>query len=149
SALEDFAIELLLRCDVTHESSGEGISGTGWIFDLLKGQGWRAKGMRADSESTFAEENRRTVLPMLDYQSLRPHRHDLAGRAQQALLVCQHVYFVVIDEKNVHQLQGFCQFFRCTSDPIIHGVATCELHVLQLEAHSGLQSRVDVSEKEE
>src|ERR1700756_2716772 len=56
-AFQNFPVDLLLRGQITHESSSEGIAGAGGILHFLDRQGRSAEGMVAESESTFAKEN--------------------------------------------------------------------------------------------
>src|SRR6516225_4235903 len=74
-AFQNFPVDLLLRSQIAHESSSEGITGAGGILHFLDWQGRSAEGMVAESESTFAKEDCRAVLSVLDNQSFRSHGH--------------------------------------------------------------------------
>src|SRR3979490_1926116 len=60
--LQHFAVQLLLRCQVAHESACKRIPGPCRIFHFLDRQGRRAKRMMPNSESALAKENRRSVF---------------------------------------------------------------------------------------
>src|ERR1700694_2001282 len=57
SAFQDFAAQFSLRGDVSHKTAGKGISGPGRVFDLFDRQRRRTKGMAADPECGFTEED--------------------------------------------------------------------------------------------
>src|ERR1700758_3894950 len=77
--LPHFAAQVLLRRDVAHEATRERIARAGWVLHLLDGQGWRTEGMTSDAERSFAEENRRAILSVLDDQRLRSHGQNFLG----------------------------------------------------------------------
>ena len=107
SALEHFAIQLLLRSYITHESTGKGIARTRGVFDFFDRQGWCAERMTSDSERSFAEKDCRAVLAVLNDQRLRSQREDFVRRARQVGFTGEHLGFRVVDQKDIHQLQGF------------------------------------------
>src|ERR1700683_2882003 len=83
SALQNFAVQLFLRSDVSHESTGERIAGAGGIFHFLDRQSGCAKGMASNTECALPEENGCAVFTMLDDQSLRSHGQDFLTGSQQ------------------------------------------------------------------
>src|SRR5271169_6975169 len=68
SALQHLAINFALRRDVSHESAGKRIAGSGWIFHFFNRECGRAKRMRSNAEGTLAEKNGRSVLAVLHHQ---------------------------------------------------------------------------------
>src|SRR5579864_3393653 len=99
--LQDLAIDFRLRSQVTHESSSEGIAGAGRVFHFVDGQGRGAEWVTSESESTFAEEDCRTVFSVLDHERLRPHGHHFLSGAGKVRFVGQHLSLGVIDEQDV------------------------------------------------
>src|SRR5450755_2391044 len=49
-ALQYFAAQFSLRCDISHEATGKRVAGPGGILDLFDRQRWRAKRMASDAE---------------------------------------------------------------------------------------------------
>src|SRR5207302_10917238 len=72
SPLQDLAVQLASRRNVTHEAAGKRITRPSRILYFLDRQRRRAKRMPADAEGTLTKENRRSILAVLDHQSLRP-----------------------------------------------------------------------------
>src|SRR5271169_2827482 len=67
-ALQNLAVQVLLRGEVAHESARERIARTGWVFHFFDGQGGSPEGMMSDSERSFAKENCGAIFPVLDDQ---------------------------------------------------------------------------------
>ena len=148
--LDDFAVDLFLRRDIAHKSTGEGIARAGWVFDFINRQSRGAERMAANSECTFAKENGRAVLSVLDDQRLRPHSENLVRGTQQVLLsTSQHFGFAVVDQQNIYQPQGLTQLLARTLDPEVHGVAAGQAYAIHFFANSGLQAGMDVAEKQD
>src|SRR5208282_2816411 len=148
-ALQHFSIDLALRCYVSHESAGKGIASSSRVLYLFNRQRGRTKWMRSNAESSLAEEDGRSVLAVLHYQSARPHRNHFLRRAREILLPCQHLGLGVVDQENVDQFQGFRQFLWRALDPEIHGVAAGQAHTIHLQTNCRLQRRVDVRKEQE
>src|SRR4249920_3101191 len=72
-ALQHFAAQVFLRRDVAHETTRERIACAGWVLYLLDGQGRRAERVMSYAKRSFAEENRRAILSVLDDQRLGSH----------------------------------------------------------------------------
>ena len=68
--------------------------------------------MPANSEGSFAEEDGGAIFSVLDDQSLRPHSQHFLRGTRKIGLSCQHFGFTVIDQQDIHQLQGFVAI-RC------------------------------------
>src|SRR5207244_7364683 len=129
SALDDLAIQLWLRGDVSHEPAGKRVAGAGWVFHFFNWQCGCAEGMSADPNGPFAEENRGTVFTMFDNQRLRAEGKHFAGCAGQAGFLGQHLRLAVVDQKDIHQTQGFSEFGIGALNPEIHGVAASQFYV--------------------
>src|ERR1700730_1433832 len=82
-ALQHLAIDLALRRDVSHESSGKRIAGPGRILYFFYRQRWRAKRMRSKAECSLAEKDSRPVLAVLDHQRARSHSKNFIRRARK------------------------------------------------------------------
>src|SRR5208282_735826 len=147
SALQDFAIDLALGRDVTHEASSKGIAGSGGVFDLVDGKRGSAKGMRPDAKSTFAEEDSSTILAMLNDQGARPHDKNFSGGAQKIFFPGEHFGFCIVDQKHVDEFQRLRQLSGRALNPEIHGIASSEADVVHLQSHGRLQRGMDVSQE--
>ena len=55
----------------------------------------------------------------------------------------------VVDQKDIHQTQGFSEFGIGALNPEIHGVAAGQFYVREFEANGGLQRGMNVAEKQE
>ena len=103
--------------------------------------------MPANSEGSFAEEDGGAIFSVLDDQSLRPHSQHFLRGTRKIGLSSQHFGFTVIDQQDIHQLQGFVQFAARTLNPKIHGVAAGKANLLHFAPDSGLQTGMDIGQK--
>src|SRR5271165_1251679 len=102
-SVQHFAVQLCLRSDVSHESTGKGIARSSRIFHFLNGQSGCAERMVADAKCAFAKENRGAVFPMLDDQRLRSQSEDFVGGAKQVRFTSKHFGFTIVDQQHVDQ----------------------------------------------
>src|SRR6266542_2126436 len=114
--------------DVSHEASGEGISGAGSVLYFFERKSGSAKRMAADAECSFGKENRGAVFAMFYDQRLWSHGDHLPCRPRQAGVLGQHFYLGVVDEQNVHQTKSFTKLLISALDPEVHGVAAGQLY---------------------
>src|SRR5260370_41268154 len=85
-ALQHLAIDLALRRDVSHESTGKRIARPSRVFYFFNRQRWRAKRMRSKAEGALAEKDGGPVLAVFHHQRARPHRKNCVRSARKILL---------------------------------------------------------------
>ena len=149
SPLQDFAVQLFLRGDVSHESAGERVTRAGWIFDFFDGQSRCAKGWRPMPNAPSRKKIVAPYSPCLMTSACGPMARTFWAARSRLGSPASILTSASLIRQYVDQLQGFDQVRTRALDPVIHGVAAGETNSVHLLPHRGLQSGMDIAKKQE
>ena len=133
-------------CEVAHEPSGEGVSGSGRVMHLLQ---WIGRNPKDGQLFLVAVVQRGSVLTQLDHQCVRAPIEDLAGSSGQASFCRQLPRLGVIDDQDIHPFERLEQGFEGSVDPVVHGVTGYQPGTLDLGQNGPLQYWINIAEKDE